>query len=301
MDFLADGLGKDIVQELAKFWVSRSTYNSADDTYRINHVMCPDESHYGDNSAYTNSAAVNNLKFANQINDILKKPRNRTWENVARKMYIPYDEEMDYHPEFSGYTIGETVKQADVVLMNVPLMVDMKPSTMKNDLIFYEKATPGGPAMTWGMFLIGWLQLGNETKAEELLYKQILNAQEPFKIWTEVSYGSGAINFATGMGGYLQSPIFGYGGCRIYDDRLEFQPRLLPNTTQVKFVDIDYRGFGIDLDYDINFMRLRVTSSTNTQQTLEIKSDGTNTWKTLHIMSPVVMKRQKFVIRVSQT
>ena len=52
------------------------------------------------------------------------------------------------------------------------------------DHFFLHQSTPQGPApaMTWGMFLIGWLELGNEDKAETLLARSIQNAQSPFLV-----------------------------------------------------------------------------------------------------------------------
>lgn len=57
-----------------------------------------------------------------------------------------------------------------------------------------------------------------------------------FKIWTEAREPEiGAVNFITGMGGFLQAIIFGYAGINIHLDRLEIvKPQLLPNTTGLK-------------------------------------------------------------------
>ena len=56
-------------------------------------------------------------------------------------MVRPYDASKDYHPEFDGFNTRDRVKQADVVLLGFPLMVDMKPSTRQNDLIIYDKVS----------------------------------------------------------------------------------------------------------------------------------------------------------------
>ena len=52
-----------------------------------------------------------------------------------------------------------------------------------------------------------------------------------FQVWTELADGSGATNFITGMGGYLQSILFGYGGLRMYTDRIDFNCTPIPDTT----------------------------------------------------------------------
>ena len=79
--------------------------------------------------------------------------------------------------------------------------------------------------MTWGMHAIGHLELGQEDEASELFnrsylpYVQVtligvllffffaISTQPPFNMWTEVPGGGGAVNFITGMGGFLQAKI----------------------------------------------------------------------------------------------
>lgn len=95
-----------------------------------------------------------------------------------------------------------------------------------------------------GMFAIGWLELGKADKALLLLEKCFNNIQGPFQVsgtptdtwahsapvhqtpvvfmcdhllsqvWSESSDGSGAVNFLTGMGGFLQAVLFGFTGFR---------------------------------------------------------------------------------------
>ena len=52
-----------------------------------------------------------------------------------------------------------------------------------------------------------------------------------YQVWTELADGSGATNFITGMGGYLQSVLFGYGGLRMHPDRIDFNCTPVPDTT----------------------------------------------------------------------
>ena len=80
-------------------------------------------------------------------------------------MTLEYDAELNYHPQYRGYKPGTIIKQADTVLAGYPLMLDMDETTRENDLLMYESVTdPGGPAMTWGMFSIGYLELGQYDK-----------------------------------------------------------------------------------------------------------------------------------------
>jgi len=76
------------------------------------------------------------------------------------------------------------IKQADVVMLGFPLMWTMPDDVRENDLLWYETVThPNGPAMTWGVFSTGWLDLGQFTKADELFTKAYNSyAREPFKV-----------------------------------------------------------------------------------------------------------------------
>ena len=57
------------------------------------------------------------------------------------------------------------------------------PLYQRNDLLYYEpRTTTSGPAMTWAIFAVNWLVLGNATKAEELFRQGYANVKEPFKV-----------------------------------------------------------------------------------------------------------------------
>ena len=62
-----------------------------------------------------------------------------------------------YHPEYEGFPKvpqHPKVKQGDTILLSYPLGVNMTTELLSNDLTFYDPITdPGGPAMTWAMFV----------------------------------------------------------------------------------------------------------------------------------------------------
>lgn len=53
-------------------------------------------------------------------------------------------------------------------------------------------------------------------------------------MWSELRRPKvGAVNFFTGMGGFLQTLVFGYAGIRVHLDRLEItRPQLPPEATK---------------------------------------------------------------------
>lgn len=54
----------------------------------------------------------------------MAKDPNR-YADIAWSLALPYDEVLDYHPQFQGYKRGEMIKQADAVLLGFPLQYAM--------------------------------------------------------------------------------------------------------------------------------------------------------------------------------
>ncbi|XP_074399654.1 protein-glucosylgalactosylhydroxylysine glucosidase isoform X2 [Zonotrichia albicollis] len=219
--FREDG-GWELVEAVAQYWCSRMVWSEEEQLYHIRGVMPPDEYHSQvDNSAYTNAVARRSLNFAADLARDLLLPVPEEWEDRARKIKVPFDEERKYHPEYDGYSPGEPVKQADVVLLGFPLMHPMSAEVRRNDLEMYEPVTdPAGPAMTWSMFALGWLELKEPQRAWSQMEKCFSNITEPFKVWVENADGSGAVNFLTGMGGFLQVVLFGFTGFSLFSEAL---------------------------------------------------------------------------------
>lgn len=70
----------------------------------------------------------------------------------------------------------------------------------------------------------------------KIVIKQLIYNRDTFQIWTEAREPEiGAVNFITGMGGFLQAIMFGYAGISIHLDKLEIaNPQLIPDTTRLK-------------------------------------------------------------------
>jgi len=92
--------------------------------------------------------------------------------------------------------------------------------------------------MTWSMTAIGYLEYvqTNQSalqKANSYFGLSYANAQLPFQVWTETPTG-GTVNFITGVGGFLQGVMFGYGGIRLLEHQMTFTPILPPGTSSMK-------------------------------------------------------------------
>ncbi|KAM7414708.1 hypothetical protein PAMA_019493 [Pampus argenteus] len=248
VSMFSEGQGSQVIWGVADYWVSRVTWNPDDQQYHLLGVMPPDEYYNNvNNSVYTNTVAKFSLQFAVELADLLKHPAPKEWQAVAEHIKIPFDQESQYHPEYDGYIKGHPVKQADTVMLGYPLGLPMSPEVRRNDLEVYEPVTdPQGPAMTWGMFAIGWLELGEAEKAQHLIEKCFKNIQGPFQVWSESSDGSGAVNFLTGMGGFLQAVVFGYTGIRVQKDCLAFSPLLPNDISELCIRGVNYLGRQMD-------------------------------------------------------
>ncbi|XP_008310392.1 protein-glucosylgalactosylhydroxylysine glucosidase [Cynoglossus semilaevis] len=248
LSMFRDGHGSEVIYGVADYWVSRVTWDPAGQKYHLLGVMPPDEYYYNVNdSVYTNIVAKFSLQFAADLADLLQHPAPKEWKDVAEHLMIPFDQESQYHPEFDGYIKGQPVKQADTVMLGYPLGLQMSPQIRRNDLEAYESVTdPHGPAMAWGMFAIGWMELGEAERAQHLLEKCFNNIQGPFQVWSESSDGSGAVNFLTGMGGFLQAVLFGYTGFRVQKECLAFSPVLPANISELCVRGVNYLGSQMD-------------------------------------------------------
>lgn len=270
--------GCPLAQEIAEFWASRLTLDPVTGLYDIKEVMGPDEDHKNvTNNAYTNVIAGYALYFGdltkclcadgNKSNPSPPVPKSSlgdkgspaetiaagNWSALASRIKLLYDAENDYHPQFEGYRLGTVIKQADTVLLGYPLQYQsmVTATTRSNDLRFYEAVTRStGPAMTWSIHAINHLDLG-ETAEAEAMFQQSYESyvKGPFRVWGEYTHSRyGARNFITGAGGFLQAVIYGFGGVRVFLDRLMIRNTRLPTgVTTFRIKGLEYLGTRLTL------------------------------------------------------
>ncbi|XP_062051558.1 protein-glucosylgalactosylhydroxylysine glucosidase [Lepus europaeus] len=256
--------GWDVVSAVADFWCSRVEWSPKEKKYHLRGVMPPDEYHAGvDNSVYTNALLQSSLRFAAALAQDLGLPVPDRWLEVADGIKVPFDPERNFHPEFDGYEPGEEVKQADVVLLGYPVPFPLPPDVRRRNLEIYEAATSSqGPAMTWSMFAVGWMELKDLARAQGLLDRSFANITEPFKVWTENADGSGAVNFLTGMGGFLQALLFGCTGFRVTIAGLIFDPVCLADISRMCVSGISHQGSKINFSFSQDCVTVEVTART---------------------------------------
>jgi trehalose/maltose hydrolase-like predicted phosphorylase len=211
----------------AEFWMSSAVAN-ATGGFEITKVMGPDEYHFPvDNSVYTNVAAAETLRIATRAAKVAGVAADPAWSRVADGLRVPFDEELGIHPQYDGYD-GETIKQADVVMLQYPWEHPMPAEVARNDLDYYVPRTdPDGPSMTDSIHAIAHAALGTPGSASYDFMRRSVDPflRGPFHQFAE-GRGGGAFTFITGHGGFLQVFLYGFSGMRWREDRLRLDPSL---------------------------------------------------------------------------
>ncbi|XP_023301582.2 protein-glucosylgalactosylhydroxylysine glucosidase [Lucilia cuprina] len=248
-----------LVREIAKFLQSRVTWKKKTKKFHIQNVMGPDEDHENvDDNVYTNvvfKQAFEFARFTHLTCDPNANVSSLDWLNIANNIFILYDNVLDYHPQHDGYKPGDQVKQADTILLGYPLQYPMQKLTRLNDLRMYENVTRrSGPAMTWSMFAINYLDVDLPSKAGEYFEKAYREYVRPqFKVWSETKLGfEGSANFLTGIGGFIQAIIHGYGGIRFQLEKnlskmIIKHTYLMNNTKQLTIKGIKFANSSFEL------------------------------------------------------
>jgi trehalose/maltose hydrolase-like predicted phosphorylase len=290
--------GAEILIECARFWCSRVS-PAAQPCYSIRKVIGPDEYHDGvDNNAYTNAMARWTLGEAESYVGELRRsdPEGaeallrrlgvraeelREWRQVAdsicRSSFLE-DEVVEQFDGFSGLqevdvvafrqarapldiAVGHeavqrmrVVKQADV-LMALRLLPDLwTEASARRNMAYYEPLTTHTSSLSPPIhaLLAAWLRDG-------------LLCQTYLEQTVDIDLGSSFLGAASGihigaLGGLWQALVFGLGGLKFSQQRLEFDPFLPPSV----------RG----LSFTVLWRRRRVHVRVSHEGTLEVKVGG---------------------------
>ncbi|MGW5480749.1 glycosyl hydrolase family 65 protein [Streptomyces sp. NPDC004008] len=254
------GAGLPVLSAVADFWASRVT-TDAEGHCHINGVIPPDEYAVGphDDSAYTNVAARESLRFAARAAEALGESADPRWAEVADRIVVPFDEARGIHPEFAGYA-GQVIKQADVVMLAYPWENPQSPEVTRADLEYYAARThEDGPSMTDSVHSIVHAELGDADTAFEYTRRSVEPfVRPPFEQFAEARTG-GAFTFLTGHGGFLQEFLYGYSGLRWRADRVVLAPILPGPLEGITLQRLRWRGrvFDVDIRHDRTTVRLR--------------------------------------------
>ena len=211
--------GWPVLQATAQYWVSRVT-KGADGKYHVKGVLSPDETAgVVDDDAWTNAIVQANLRDAARAAAKLGLPADPRWKMVADGMYFPFDKPRGIPAENDKpMTDHFSAKQADTLLLVHPLNIPFDAQTEGKMLDFYAVHTSKfGPAMTASIHAVVAARLGRGKDALDLFhdsYRPFMRG--PWDAFAE-KRTSNRVYFCTGMGGCLQSVLYGFAGLQVVE------------------------------------------------------------------------------------
>ncbi len=245
-DFLRDNAA-DVIIESARFWVSWAEYNAEQDRYEIRRVCCADEfAEIQDNNAYTSYSAVKTIRLAQRVGEILGIELPENWDEVASKMWIPFDEKEQRYLEYEDYA-GQTIKQADTSILVYPYEMPMSDEVKANIVDYYRSKYPKGNIMMAAAFDgIVDCELGRNESGWESMLRLMPHFRAPFLLVSE-SPKNDCISFQTGLGGLLQLVLMGFAGIRLHESELVVRPCLPPELPWMHIHSMCFEGETFDL------------------------------------------------------
>ena len=258
-------VGFDILAETARLWMSLGHFHR-DGTFRIPGVTGPDEySALADNNVYTNLMAQQNLTAAADAADRhpaqaeslgVSPEEAAVWRAAADLMYVPYDEELEVHPQSAGFTNHEVwdfermkpdqypvflhfpyfdiyrkqvVKQADLVLA-MHLRPDAFTDAEKaRNFAYYEGITVRDSSLSAATQAVLAAEIGHLELAYDYLAESALVDLQ------DLHANTGAGLHLAALAGGWSALVAGFGGFRAVRGTVSFAPRLPSDITRFVF------------------------------------------------------------------
>ncbi len=279
-NYLAE-YGLEVLIGIARFWAQRVHFSTHKNLYVMHGVTGPNEYENNvNNNWYTNYLAVWCLKYTietleqvqstapdkfKEITERIKfyeKTETNKWKDIIEKMYFPKDDTLNVFLQQEGYldkellTVNDLtpeqrplnqkwswdrilrscfIKQADVLQGIYLFEDDFDVETIRRNFDFYEPRTVHESSLSPCVHVILAAKLGMEEKAYEMYLRTSRLDLDDYNNDTEDGC------HITSMAGTWMAVIKGFGGMRVFDDRLAFSP-FIPKKWQSYAFKIRYRG-----------------------------------------------------------
>lgn len=257
--------GTELLLESARLWMSLG-HHDPHGGFRIDGVTGPDEyTAIVDNNVYTNLMAQRNLQEA--ANSCERQPdvaelfgvdriELSNWREASRKMWIPYDELLQVHPQSDQFTehakwdFGRTpaenyplllhypyfdiyrkqvIKQADLVLAMHLRGDAFSLEQKKRNFAYYEALTVRDSSLSAGTQAVLAAECGHTELAYDYLAEAALT--DLHDLHNNVKNG---LHIAALAGSWLAT-VAGFGGMRDHGGELTFRPRLPSALDKIAF------------------------------------------------------------------
>ena len=273
-NFLAD-FGAEILFETSRCLANRGCFIPLKgNKFCINVICGPDEyTPVVDNNCYTNTMTKFHFNFALETAEMMKdrfpekyeelagkinlrEEELALWRRAADNMYIPFNNELNIHPQDDSYLYRDPInldkippakmpsmgnlhplnlwrlqasKQADVVLLMFLKSNEFPLEVKKSNYDFYEPKTIHDSSLSPSIFSIIASEIGYYDRACDYFLYSCRMDLDDLKGTTRNGI------HAACMGGTWMSVIHGFGGMRIFDDVLHFDPYLPEKWTGYEF------------------------------------------------------------------
>jgi alpha,alpha-trehalose phosphorylase len=257
--------GLELLVETARLWRSVG-HHDAHGSFRIDGVTGPDEySAIADNNVYTNLMAERNLRAAADaaerhperarelgVND----EETAAWRDAANDMLIPYDSNLQVHPQSEGFTEHQVwdfaatppdhyplllhyayfdlyrkqvVKQADLVLAMAVRGDAFTDEQKARNFAYYERLTVRDSSLSACTQAVIAAEVGHLDLAYDYFAEAALMDLDDLEHNTR-----DGVHIASLAGAWIAA-VMGFGGLRDYGGELVFMPRLPDALTRLKF------------------------------------------------------------------
>lgn len=307
-NYLAEA-GLEVLIGIARFWAQRVNWSEAKQAWVMLGVTGPNEYENNvNNNWYTNRMAVWCLEYT--LESLLWVKENRPeryaeiqrtanfreeettrWKEVMEKMYFPEDREKGIFLQQDGFLDKELmnadqlnpaerpinqhwswdrilrscfIKQADVLQGLYFLEDRYDTDTLERNFDFYEPKTVHESSLSPCVHVVLAARLNRLDKAYELYLRTSRLDLDDYNL--EVHEGL----HITSMAGTWMSVTQGFGGMRIVNEELEFNPRL-PDQWQSLSFNIYFRGAELQLYFGRT--KTRITNASDTPVSLRIAGE----------------------------
>ena len=280
--YLTD-FGLEVLIGISRFWSQRVNFSEDKQKYVMLGVTGPNEYENNvNNNWYTSTIAIWTLKYTiealaivknnnsadyNRIIDSVKFNDNEVsnWSNIIDNMYLPYDEKRKVFLQQDGFLDKELmpvselnpkerpihqnwswdrilrscfIKQADVLQGLFLFDQDYDTETIQRNFDFYEPMTVHESSLSPSVYSIIASKIGNQQKAYELYLRTSRLDLDDYN--NEVAEGL----HITSMAGTWMSIVYGFGGMKIVNNKISFNP-FLPEKWQSFTFKIIFRNWNL--------------------------------------------------------
>lgn len=273
--------GLEVLIGIARFWAQRVHFSERRGQYVMHGVTGPNEYENNvNNNWYTNLIARWCLRYAMEAIEYVEQnaPRRfaeleeklkfykhtetNKWKEIADNFYLPYDAELDIFVQHDGFLDKELlttaglkksdrplnqnwswdrilrsvfIKQADVLQGLYFFEDQFDEDTIRRNFDFYEPRTVHESSLSPCVHVILASRLGKEEKAYEMYLRTARLDLDDYNNDTEDGCHT------TSMAGTWMAFVKGFGGMRVYDDKVQFSP-FIPQKWKSYSFKVRFRG-----------------------------------------------------------